>query len=131
MVSRTPTSEDENGGSTLNLIYFSNEFPSEDLSSLFARLRNSSKRHNHPVLGRFLDEATQALREEVGSLRAELSQLVPAFESVTSLAANLELRKGPLCGSIDGVLLCVLQLATYIGYALGSKDSSLPKKLTW
>lgn len=131
MVSCTPLSEDEKGGLKLNLVYFSNEFPSDDLSSLFTRLRESSKRHDHPVLGRFLDAATQALRQETGRLHTELSHLVPAFESVTSLAGELELRKGPLCGSIDGILLCVLQLATYIGYDLGSTDSSLPTKLTW
>ncbi|KAF2234159.1 putative polyketide synthase [Viridothelium virens] len=122
MVSRTPLSEDENGGLKLNLVYFSNEFPSDDLSSLFTRLRESSKRHDHPVLSRFLDAATQTLRQEIGRLHTELSHLVPAFESVTTLAGELELRKGPLCGSIDGVLLCVLQLATYIGYCENSPE---------
>lgn len=116
MASYTPFSESQNGDNKLNLVYFSNEFPSEDLSYLLGRLHIHSKHHSHPILGRFLDEASRALREEVGKLRAELSILVPEFETVTALARESELRKGPLCTSIDGVLLCVLQLGMYIGY---------------
>lgn len=116
MVAYTPSSEAQDLAHKLNVIYFSNELPSDDLSYLLRRLHNHSKHRNHPILARFLDEATRALRKEVSRLRAELAHLVPAFESVTTLAGESELRKGPLCGSIDGVLLCVLQLATYIGY---------------
>lgn len=115
MDSYTP-SESQDPGFRLDLVYFSNEFPSDDLSYLFRRLHNQSKHRTHSILARFLHEATQTLREEVSQLRADLAHLVPTFESVTSLAAETELRKGPLSGSIDGVLLCVLQLATYIGY---------------
>lgn len=114
MVAYTPQSEGQVLADKLNLIYFSNEFPSDDLSYLLRRLHNHSKHRKHPILGRFLNEATRALREEVSQLRAELAHLVPTFESVTTLAGESELRKGPLCGSIDGVLLCVLQLGTYI-----------------
>lgn len=115
MVTYTPLSEALPLAQKLHLIYFSNEFPSDDLSYLFRRLHNHSKHRSHPILARFLQETTRALRQEVSRLRAELAHLVPAFESVTTLAGESELRKGPLCGSIDGVLLCVLQLATYIG----------------
>jgi monodictyphenone polyketide synthase len=115
MVPHTPPSESQEVGDKLNLIYFSNEFPSEDLSYLLRRLHNHSKHRNHPILARFLGEATQALRQEIGLLRTELGLLVPSFESVTTLAGEIELRKGPLSASVDGVLLCVLQLATYIG----------------
>lgn len=106
---------DHDGINKHGLIYFNNEFPSDDLSSRLRRLKSYSKHRDHPILGRFLDEATRALRQEVGDLRTELSQLVPDFESVISLAGDIQLRSGPLCGSIDGVLLCVLQLGTYIG----------------
>jgi hypothetical protein len=115
MASYTPPSEDQDSNHKHTIIYFSNEFPSEDLSHRLRRLHSYSKQHHHPILGRFLDEATQALRQEVGRLPAELSLVVPDFESVTSLAGESALRNGPLCGSIDGVMLCVLQLATYIG----------------
>ena len=115
MVLCTPPSEAQELAHKLNLIYFGNQFPSDDLSYLIRRLYSYSKYDSHPILGRFLHEATRALRQEVGQLRAELAHLFPAFESITSLAGDSELRKGPLCGSIDFVLLCVLQLATYIG----------------
>ncbi|KAM5453561.1 Type I Iterative PKS [Microsporum audouinii] len=99
-----------------NVFYFSNEFPTDDLSVIFRRIHAHGRHHKHPILTRFLNEATRVLRYEVSLLRAELAQLVPAFESVMALAGETELRKGPLCQSIDGVLLCVLQLATYIGH---------------
>ncbi|KAJ5274872.1 ketoacyl-synt-domain-containing protein [Penicillium chrysogenum] len=98
-------------------LYFSNEFPTDDLAVLLRRLHNHSKQRNHVILSRFLNEATRVLRNEVSQLRAELAELVPAFESVTTLAGEMELRKGQLSQSVDGVLLCVLQLGTYIGYS--------------
>ncbi|KAJ5412593.1 uncharacterized protein N7487_006952 [Penicillium crustosum] len=97
-------------------IYFSNEFPTDDLSILLRRLHNHSKQRSHAVLARFLNEATRVLRNEVSQLRTELAELVPSFESVTALAGETELRKGRLSQSINGVLLCVLQLGTYIGH---------------
>ncbi|KAJ5697002.1 hypothetical protein N7536_007414 [Penicillium majusculum] len=97
-------------------IYFSNEFPTDDLSILLRRLHNHSKQRSHAVLARFLNEATRVLRNEVSQLRTELAELVPSFESVTTLAGETGLRKGRLSQSIDGVLLCVLQLGTYIGH---------------
>lgn len=98
------------------VIYFSNDFPTDDLSILLRRLHNHSKQRSHAVLARFLNEATRVLRNEVSQLRTELAELVPSFESVTTLAGETGLRKGRLSQSIDGVLLCVLQLGTYIGY---------------
>jgi hypothetical protein len=65
-----------------------------------------------------MDEATRALREEVKQLPAELRTLIPSFESIISLADESELRKGPLNGSMDGVLLCLVQISAYIGYVL-------------
>ncbi|KAH8726149.1 putative polyketide synthase [Phaeosphaeriaceae sp. PMI808] len=111
---------DHDSSNKHGLIYFSNEFPGDDLSSRLRRLKSYSKHRDHPILGRFLDEATRALRQEVRDLRTELSQLVPDFESVINLAGDMRLRSGPLCGSIEGVLLCVLQLGTYIGYCESS-----------
>ena len=125
MVTYTPPSDTHDLARKLNLIYFSNEFPNDDLSFLLRQLHNHSKRHEHPILARFLREASRALRQEVSQLRAELAHLVPAFESVTSLAGETKLRKGPLCGSVDGVLLCVLQLATYIGLEIYSSFISV------
>ncbi|KKA17953.1 Polyketide synthase, partial [Rasamsonia emersonii CBS 393.64] len=64
MVTYTPSSEAQDLAHKLNVIYFSNEFPSDDLSYLLRRLHNHSKHRNHPILARFLDEATRALRQE-------------------------------------------------------------------
>lgn len=99
----------------MQLIYFSNEFPRDDLQDIFRRLHNHSKDRHHPNLARFIDETTWAVKDEIQRLPTELKQLIPPFETVLSWAENIELREGLLCGSIDGVLLVVVQLATYIG----------------
>ncbi|KAJ5738567.1 Acyl transferase/acyl hydrolase/lysophospholipase [Penicillium malachiteum] len=100
----------------MKVIYFSNEFPADDLQELLRRLHNHSKNVHHDLLARFIYEATLAVRDEVRQLSTSLRALVPAFESVLELANDTELRKGPLGGSIDGILLCVVQLASLIGY---------------
>jgi hypothetical protein len=97
------------------LAYFSNEFPKEDLQILFRRLHKHSKTNNHAVLAQFLSEATRAVKEEIRELPAGLRQLIPPFTSILSWVEHPELREGLLCGAIDGVLLIIVQLATYIG----------------
>ena len=99
----------------MELVYFSNEFPRDDLQDIFRRLHNHSKDRGYMILAQFIDEATCAIKDEVRRLPTELQQLIPPFETVMSWAENTELREGLICGSIDGVLLIVVQLATYIG----------------
>jgi monodictyphenone polyketide synthase len=115
MAAYTPPSEDQQRGNHSSLVHFSNEFPNDDLTGRLRRLYSLSKHQRHPILGRFLDDATRTLRQEVGGLHSELSLLVSEFESIINLAADTKLRKGALCTSIDSVLLCVLQLGTFIG----------------
>lgn len=110
------TQDNESASRTLRLSYFSNEFPHDDLHGLLRKLRQHGFNTRHPILAKFMDEATRALREEVKELPTELRSLVPAFESIISLADESELRKGPLNGSMDGVLLCLVQISAYIGY---------------
>jgi monodictyphenone polyketide synthase len=100
----------------MKILYFSNEFPADDLQELLRRLHNHSKNAQHAILARFIHEATLAVRDEVRQLPTQLRALVPAFETVLELANYTDLRKGPLAGSIDGVLLCVVQLSSLIGY---------------
>ena len=100
----------------LRLVYFSNEFPQDDLQHLFRRLYVHSKDKRHTLLAQFIDEATLAIRDEVSRLPATWKALFPPFQTIFDLADDAELRKGALCGSIDGLLLCAVQLATFIGY---------------
>ncbi|KAF4536149.1 Beta-ketoacyl synthase [Lasiodiplodia theobromae] len=112
----TPPSDSQDEPQEMRLVYFSNEFPHDDLQDLLRRLYNLSKDKRHPVLARFITEATSAIRDEVRELPTSLRELIPPFKTVLDLADHPELRKGPLCGSIDGVLLCVVELATIIRY---------------
>ncbi|KAJ5448543.1 Acyl transferase/acyl hydrolase/lysophospholipase [Penicillium cf. griseofulvum] len=100
----------------MKILYFSNQFPADDLQELLRQLHNHSKDAQHAILARFIHEATLAARDEVRQLPTQLRALVPAFETVLELANYTDLRKGPLAGSIDGVLLCVVQLSSLIGY---------------
>lgn len=81
----TPSRSDPEGDIDpvkLRLIYFSNEFPYDDLNTLFRGFFQQSKDRSHLVLAHFLDEATLALRGEVEGLPAELKKLIPPFESI-------------------------------------------------
>jgi monodictyphenone polyketide synthase len=95
--------------------YFGNEFPHDDLKDLFRRLWNHSKDRQHRLLAAFIHEATLAVREEVRLLPSALRALVPPFETIFNLADHPELRSGSLGGAVDGLLLCAVQLAAFIG----------------
>jgi Starter unit:ACP transacylase in aflatoxin biosynthesis len=114
----TPPSDSQGESRKMKLAYFSNEFPNDDLRELLRRLHIHCKDRRHTVLARFIDEATLAIREEVRRLPTTLKALIPPFETILNFADHSELRNGPLCGSIDGVLLCAVELAIFIGYMM-------------
>lgn len=84
--------------------------------SLFRNLQIQNLDREHNSLAVFLHEATLALKDEIRQLPIDLRQQIPPFESVFAWAEDKQLREGPLCGAIDGVLLIMAQLASYIGY---------------
>ena len=100
----------------MELIYFSNEFPKEDLQSIFRQVHSLSKDRSHPLLARFLTEATIAVKEEIARLPSKHRQLFSPFESLLAWAEDTDLRTGILCGAVDGVLLVLTQVAAYIWY---------------
>ncbi|MCJ1400472.1 Atrochrysone carboxylic acid synthase Agnpks1 [Xylographa trunciseda] len=110
----------------LKLIYFSNEFPHDDLQSLLHELHKHSRDRRHPVLARFLEEATLVIREEIRQLPIALRALIPPFETILNFSGFTDLRKGQLCGAIDGILLCTVELATIIGYYENFPDAFNP-----
>lgn len=100
----------------MEVVYFSNEFPKEDLTDIFRQLHKQSKSTNHEHLARFTRDATRAIKEEIEKLPSSLKNQIPPFESLTSWSEQKELREGELCGAIDGVLLILAQLSVYIWY---------------
>ncbi|KAJ5761815.1 Acyl transferase/acyl hydrolase/lysophospholipase [Penicillium nucicola] len=115
----TPTisSDSDRDSHKMRVVYFSNEFPRDDLSDVFRRLHNHSKSHGQQTLAEFLSRATWAIKDEVRQLSTELKELIPPFDNLLSWSEDTELREGLICGAVDGVLLVLVQLATYIGYA--------------
>lgn len=108
--------DDDFGSDKMKLIYFSNEFPHDDQHKLLRLLHQHSKDRRHPILARFLDEATLAIRDEVRQLPVALAAQIPPFESVLNFADFADLRRqSSLCESINGVLLCIIEIGTFIG----------------
>lgn len=98
------------------LVFFSHEFPCDDLQKLFRHLRRHSKERGFPLLAAFLAECTTVLKEETLKLPQSLRDILPPFQTVTDLAAGFgELRKGPLSAVWEGALLCVLEIGMLIG----------------
>ncbi|KAF2844835.1 putative polyketide synthase [Plenodomus tracheiphilus IPT5] len=100
----------------MNVIYFSNEFQFEELPNVFRGIHQRSKSRNHPVLARFLQDGSVAIRDEVRQLPTELRRLVPTFETILTFVNFTDLRKGPLSGSVDGLLLCIAEIGTLIAH---------------
>jgi len=106
--------ETSNPFDVMNIVYFSNEFPKENLQDVFRQLHKESKSSNHYLLARFISEATRAVKKEIEQLPSSLKHIIPPFESLSAWSEQKELREGELCGAIDGVLLILLQISVYI-----------------
>lgn len=111
----TPTSANLHGLEKMQVLHFSNEFPHDDLNDLFRRLHVHSTRKTHHVLSNFIAEATHALRDEVRQLPTNLRDLVPPFESILDISDDSTLKQGPLGAAVEGMLLCVVHIASLIG----------------
>jgi hypothetical protein len=98
----------------MKVVYFSNEFQFDELPNLFRDIHQRSKSRHHPILAQFLQNGAIAVRDEVRQLPTELRRLVPTFETILAFLDFTELRKGPLSGSVDGILLCIAELGTLI-----------------
>ncbi|KAG6078310.1 hypothetical protein E4U33_000754, partial [Claviceps sp. LM78 group G4] len=92
------SSDANSESSSLRVVFFGNELPNDDLQIHFRRLHTRSKDRNHPLLARFIDEATLVLKEEISALSTDLSRLIPTFETVLQWSedANASLREGLL-----------------------------------
>lgn len=113
-LSTTPSTESDWGTGKMDLLYFSNEFPKEDLQLIFRRLHSLSKDARHFLLAQFISEATRSIKDEIRELPAHLRNLFPPFETLLDWVEFLDLRDGDLCGAVDGVLLVMAEVATYI-----------------
>lgn len=117
------TSSDMSVGK-MQIVHFHNEFPFDDLATMYREILAHSRDRGHPVLAQFLDEATLALREEIRLLPAALRAIIPPFESVLDFADFKDLLKGPLAASVEGILLIVLELGIFVGCVFKIRTSN-------
>ncbi|KAG5927477.1 hypothetical protein E4U53_002862, partial [Claviceps sorghi] len=115
---------------SLRVVVFGNDLPHEDLQSHFRRLSARSKDRNHPLLARFINEATYAVKQEISTLATDLQRVIPTFQTILEWAEDTKLREGLLCGAVDGVLLVVLQLASYYETLPHDKEEGVNTALT-
>ncbi|DAA75798.1 TPA_exp: putative Polyketide synthase [Trichophyton benhamiae CBS 112371] len=97
------------------VVFFSNEFPSDDLKELFRRLDQHSKDRRFRLLSIFLEESTAILKDEVSKLPRPLKELVPPFGSVLGLV-DVDFRQGPLGAAMESSMLTILELGLFIGH---------------
>lgn len=101
------------------VLYFSGEIPQGDpegdQKALFRKLCLLSKERDYVVLASLLECLTQALKDECSRLSRPERNLMPPFESVLDLTDHVvQLRKTPLGGAIERVLVLTFQLGNFV-----------------
>ncbi|KAL4946607.1 hypothetical protein BDV06DRAFT_218074 [Aspergillus oleicola] len=99
----------------MKIIFFSNKFPVEEPSELFRSIRRKAQSSQHVILRRLLEEATEAVRDEIRLLPPELRALLPPFNSILDLAESYNWHRGPLSGTFECVFLCLASLCLFLG----------------
>lgn len=114
------------------LVWFGNEFPSEDLKVLFRRLHQHTKDRRFPFLSSFIDNCTAVVKQEAARLPQDKQNLIPYFETVLTLAEHGDFRQGPLGAAMESVFLCILEVGMLLGHyeALGPEYDLRPDATT-
>ena len=97
------------------IIFFSNEFPNDDVRDLFRQLHRHAKDKRFALLAAFLEESAATIKEEASRLPRPLQDLIPSFSSVLALADHGEFRHGPLGAAMESALLTILEIGMFIG----------------
>ena len=116
----TPSSGSTSSGDLLpemktKIVFFSNEFPSDDIRELFRRLHRHAKDKRFSFLASFLEESAATIKEESSKLPRPLQDLIPSFNSVLTLADHGDFRHGPLGAAMESALLTVFEIGMLIG----------------
>ncbi|KAM5459232.1 Type I Iterative PKS [Microsporum canis] len=105
---------------TDTILFFSNDFPNDDLKGLFATLQQRARDSRFRNLATFLSECTVVVKEEIAKLPDNLRNDLPPFQSIPAIAAYYT-SYGPghgcsLAAGLEGVLLVALQIGMLIGH---------------
>jgi hypothetical protein len=97
------------------LVFFSNDFPSDDRKNLFRLLQRLSKDKRFTMLATLLENCTRVLQKENALLPQRLRDLIPPFDDILTLVDSGQFRFGPLGAAMESAFLVILQLGMLIG----------------
>ncbi|TKW55861.1 Conidial yellow pigment biosynthesis polyketide synthase [Colletotrichum tanaceti] len=101
------------------LLFFGNDFPSDNAGNLFRVLSRSSAHLKCAQLAHFIKLCNHVLKDEISKLAKRWQDDVPCFDNVLDLVDDdndNKFRKGPLGGAIEGVFLAIFQIGMLIGH---------------
>jgi asperthecin polyketide synthase len=100
---------------TPTLLYFGNEFPSDDVNEIFRRLQQHSKDRRFRLLNAYLEDSILVLQDEIAKLPHSVRSQVPHFDNIATLSEIGYLRELGLGAAMESAFLLILQLGLFIG----------------
>ncbi|KAJ5573557.1 Type I Iterative PKS [Penicillium hispanicum] len=98
------------------LLFFGNDFPSDNLGDLFRRLHRWSKDKRFTILALFLEDSVAVIKSEIGKLSQPVPEQVSSIQTIMGLVDAYEaIRISPIGASLESALLCILQIGVLIG----------------
>lgn len=97
------------------LLFFGNDFPSDDTGHLYRVLHRRSAQLKCAQLAHFITLCNHVIKDEITKLPKLWQDKVPDFNNVLTLVDDAAFRKGPLGGAMEGVFLNILQIGMVIG----------------
>lgn len=95
-------------------VFFTNDFPADEVGALFRSLVRLSKDLRCTQLASLLSLCNRAIRDEVARLPKSWQKYMPPVEDILALVGDVDFQNGPLGGAMEGVFLCIFQLGSII-----------------
>lgn len=114
------------------LVFCGNDFPNDDLRTLFAALQQRARDAKFRILATFLSECTNVAKEEIAKLPDDIRKDLPPVQTISDLASYYAShRVGPLAAGLEGILLVVVQVGMLIAWvATLPQYAEVPNKMT-
>ncbi|KAK7754177.1 Type I Iterative PKS [Diatrype stigma] len=97
-------------------VFFTNDFPADEVGVLFRSLVRLSKDLRFTHLASLLSLCNRTIRDEVARLPKSWQKQMPPAEDVLALVGDASFQNGPLGGAMEGVFLCIFQLGSILAH---------------